>query len=243
MRKMEQGTRALITLREMILSGALPGGERLRELALVETLKISRTPIRYALAKLADEGLLENVGGGFAVREFSTQEIRDAIRLRGAVEGMAARTAAEKGPALQVLPLAWQCIDELDVVLGARSIRPTHIERYLDINLRFHGHLAQMSDSFVLQRTINHVCALPFASPNAFVMARRDSEDIRHVMMISQQQHRTILEAIENRDGARAEAITREHAELSLSAARRVFDTPDQAERVPALNLLAENDG
>jgi GntR family transcriptional regulator, vanillate catabolism transcriptional regulator len=117
MRKMEQGTRALIMLRDMILSGELRGGARLRELALVEQLRLSRTPIRFALGRLADEGLVENVGGGFTVLEFTRGEIRDAIRLRGVIEGMAVRLAAERTATSDLRPLAWKCIDELEEVV------------------------------------------------------------------------------------------------------------------------------
>jgi GntR family transcriptional regulator of vanillate catabolism len=242
MRKMEQGTRALIALRDMILTGELKGGQRLRELALVEELKISRTPIRFALGRLADEGLVENVGGGFVVREFTKQEIRDAIRLRGAIEGMAVRIAAERITPSDLMPLAWKCIDDLEKVLAARTINQKHIEQYLDINQRFHRYLPELSESFVLQRTLNHVCALPFASPNAFVMAQRDVGDIRETIFIAQQQHRSILEAIESRDGGRAEAIAREHAELSLSAMRKVFQTPGHVDLVPGLKLLRDTE-
>lgn len=242
MRKMEQGTRALIALRDMILTGELKGGQRLRELALVEELKISRTPIRFALGRLADEGLVENVGGGFVVREFTKQEIRDAIRLRGAIEGMAVRVAAERITPSDLMPLAWKCIDDLEEVLAARTINQKHIEKYLEINQRFHRYLPELSESFVLQRTLNHVCALPFASPNAFVMAQRDVGDIRETIFIAQQQHRSILEAIESRDGGRAEAIAREHAELSLSAMRKVFQTPGHVDLVPGLKLLRDTE-
>jgi GntR family transcriptional regulator of vanillate catabolism len=242
MRKMEQGTRALIALRDMILTGELKGGQRLRELALVEELQISRTPIRFALGRLADEGLVENVGGGFVVREFTKQEIRDAIRLRGAIEGMAVRVAAERITPSDLMPLAWKCIDDLEEVLAARTINQKHIEKYLEINQRFHRYLPELSESFVLQRTLNHVCALPFASPNAFVMAQRDVGDIRETIFIAQQQHRSILEAIESRDGGRAEAIAREHAELSLSAMRKVFQTPGHVDLVPGLKLLRDTE-
>lgn len=238
MRKMEQGTRALIALRDMILTGELKGGQRLRELALVEELRISRTPIRFALGRLADEGLVENVGGGFTVREFTNQEIRDAIRLRGVIEGMAVRMAAERTTPSDLMPLAWKCIEELDEVLAARSINQKHIEEYLDINRRFHRYIAEFSESFVVQRTLNHVCALPFASPNAFVMAQRGVGDIRETIFLAQQHHRSILEAIESRDGGRAEAIAREHAELSLTAMRRVVQTPGNVDLVPGLKLL-----
>jgi GntR family transcriptional regulator of vanillate catabolism len=238
MRKMEQGTNAVILLRDLILSGKLSAGERLLELALVEQLRISRTPIRHALARLADEGLLEKVGGGYAVREFTRQEIRDAIRLRGVVEGVAARTAAERGVRREVLRDARKCIDDLQEVLDAGSAKDVDIEAYLSINQRFHATIIDLADSFVIQRTLEHVCTLPFASPNAFVMARRETGDIWEVVFTAQQQHRSMLEAIESGEGARAEWIAREHAELSLTAMRLVLRAPQTLNQVPGMKLL-----
>src|SRR5919201_1139737 len=95
-----QTTRALLSLRDLILSGEFPPGTRMSELPLVERLGVSRTPVRLALANLEHEGLLENLeGGGYAVREFTMDEIHDAIELRGVLEGTAARFAAERGAA------------------------------------------------------------------------------------------------------------------------------------------------
>ena len=80
-----QTTRAILQLRELILNGELRPGERVPELGIVDRLGVSRTPLRLALATLEHEGLLENLkGGGYAVREFTMDEIRDAIEATSA---------------------------------------------------------------------------------------------------------------------------------------------------------------
>jgi GntR family transcriptional regulator of vanillate catabolism len=238
MRKMEQGTKALIMLRDSILNGDLPAGERLLELALVERLQISRTPIRFALDRLADEGLLEKINGGYAVRAFTRQEIRDAIRVRGLLEGMAVRMAAERGPLPEPLQAARQCIEDLELVIANQSSKKVDVESYLSINRRFHQALIEMADSFVITRMLNSICSLPFASPNSFVMAQRQVGDIRQVIFTSQVQHRTMLEAIENGEGARAESIAREHAELSLTAMRKTLEKPQLINKISGMELL-----
>ena len=92
-----QAVKAQQRLREWILAGELPSGTRIAELALVERLGMSRTPIRAALMHLKQEGLLEPLPhGGYAVRTFSEREVADAIELRGTLEGLAARLAAER---------------------------------------------------------------------------------------------------------------------------------------------------
>ncbi len=79
-----QTVKALLALRERILAGALRPGERISELSAVEQLGVSRTPVRAALARLEEEGLLETIpSGGYSVRSFSEADIFDAIEVRG----------------------------------------------------------------------------------------------------------------------------------------------------------------
>jgi len=240
MRRQEQGTKALISLRDAILGGEFQPGERLLELSLVERLRISRTPIRYALDRLADEGFIEKVRGGYSVRAITRQEIRDAIRVRGVVEGIAARLAADrKTPLPEPLAIARQCIVDLDEVLQEGPATKARRERYHDINGRFHDSIIQMAGRFVIQRALNYICAAPFASPNAFVMAKRDAGDVREDMYIAQQQHRILLEAIENHESARAEAMAREHAERSMAAMRSILESrPANAEPMEDFEVL-----
>jgi GntR family transcriptional regulator of vanillate catabolism len=115
---MSQTINAIITIRQQILHGDLMPGERLLELALVERFGMSRTPIRAALTRLAEEGLLEKVsGGGYTVREFSVRDIEDAIEARGIVEGMAARLAAERGVNSAELDNTKDCLLQFDKLL------------------------------------------------------------------------------------------------------------------------------
>ncbi len=85
-----QTVKAQLSLRDLILSGALKPGDRISELSMVERLGISRTPIRMALVRLEEEGFLEAIpSGGFAVKAFSERDIHDAIEMRGTLEGFA----------------------------------------------------------------------------------------------------------------------------------------------------------
>lgn len=80
--------RAQIALRQRILNGDYPGGTRLYEVSLAEELAVSRTPVREALSRLAEEGLLVRTrSGGFVVRSFAVADVLDMIELRGVLEG------------------------------------------------------------------------------------------------------------------------------------------------------------
>lgn len=81
-----------------MLSGALAPGSRLLMDALAEELTISRSPVRDALRRLEQEGLIARTGGrGFVVREIEPEEVRQIYQAREAIEGYAARLAAENG--------------------------------------------------------------------------------------------------------------------------------------------------
>lgn len=231
-----QAMRALIALRERILTGALGPGTRLLEVPLSEALAISRTPLREAMSRLAEEGLLERArGGGFVVRSFGAQDVIDAIELRGVLEGTAARLAAERGAATEALA---ELVRQLDTCFG-NSQDDVDLERYSDLNASFHASLAQLAGSAVIAREIERVTRLPFASPTAFLADRADIAAFRRSLHIAQDQHRALLQAIRAREGTRAEALAREHARL----ARRNLDyvlTEDRSliARVPGMALM-----
>src|SRR5206468_9919119 len=114
----KQTERLVLALRKRILNGEFSPGERLTELGLVSLLQASRTPVRLALERLANEGLLDPIpSGGFRIRSFSLADIRDAIEIRGVLEGTAARFAAERlgGPdeLLQIKELRSQAVIEM----------------------------------------------------------------------------------------------------------------------------------
>ena len=84
-------------LRGRILAGQLPPGSRVLEMDYSRQLDVSRTPLRIALGELEKEGLLERLPTrGFRVRSFTMGQIGDAVDVRGVLEGMAARLAAER---------------------------------------------------------------------------------------------------------------------------------------------------
>src|SRR6187402_2437850 len=140
-----QAVKAQLRLREMILAGELPSGARIAELAIVEKLGVSRTPIRAALVRLEQEGLLQALpNGGFAVRTFSERDVADAIEMRGTVEGLAARLAAERGVEAGVLAQARECLDGVDALLRQPALDDEGFLRYVTLNQKFHNLLSDM---------------------------------------------------------------------------------------------------
>ncbi len=234
-------TRALIGLRAKILSGELPGGMRLFEVPLAEQLEISRTPVREAMSRLAEEGLLDRVSsGGFVVRTFGMADVIDAIELRGVLEGTAARLAAERGASAEGLGKMRETVANLDACFSD-SPGDVDFERYSELNAEFHTILAGLCGSEVVRREVDRVMRLPFASPSAFLPDKADIEAFRRSLNFAQEQHRALLSAIAGREGARAEAIAREHARTARNNLEYVLgEDRSLIERVPSLALVVD---
>lgn len=235
-----QAVKAQLRLREMILAGELPAGARIAELAIVEKLGVSRTPIRAALMRLEQEGLLQALpSGGYAVRTFSERDVSDAIELRGTVEGLAARLAAERGVAPVVLSEAKECLGRIDAVLARPALDDEAFSHYVELNGRFHRLLSEMAGSAVIGRELERVVNLPFASPSGFVVVQANSPQARDMLVVAQDQHRQVLDAIERREGARAEAIMREHSRIAQRNLREAMQSHN-LDRMPGVRLIRQ---
>jgi GntR family transcriptional regulator of vanillate catabolism len=242
--RLPQALRAKLQLREIILDGGLGGGERVAEVPLAAQLGVSQTPLRLALAQLEHEGLLEPIpGGGFAVSTFTQQQIADAIDLRGVLEGMAARLAAERLEDEAELEAIHGCVAQIDSLVEPERLAIEAFERYVKLNARFHLLLTKLAKSRALESAIAHVEALPFASPSAFVQVQSELPESHRILYVAHTQHRAMLEAIEEGEGYRAEAVAREHARL----ARRNLDVALRSERVleqlPGASLIVLEGG
>jgi GntR family transcriptional regulator of vanillate catabolism len=232
-----QTMRAVLGLRELLLSGEFEAGTRMSELPLVERLGVSRTPLRLALATLEHEGLLANLpGGGYAVREFTKADIYDAIALRGVLEGTAARFAAERGVGPKQIAKMRACIEEIELVVNEADV--DSFLRYVDLNETFHTQLLDAARSPVLVRVLERIAVLPFASPSAFVLSEAELPESREILLVAQDQHRGILEAIENREGARAESLAREHARVARRNLEIVLRNREILDQMPGASLL-----
>lgn len=219
---LSQTLRAVTDLRQRILDGDLPGGARLFEVHLAAELGISRTPVREAMARLAEEGLLDRApGGGFVVREFTLADAVDAIELRGVLEGTAARLAAERGAPETGIATMRALLERIDAALDIGA--GIDLQAYSDLNTQFHATLAGLCGSAVLGREIDRVTRLPFAAPSAFLPGGSTADTFPVSLIVAQSQHRALVEAIVAREGARAEAICREHARAARHNVERHF--------------------
>lgn len=238
-RAVSQTVHAQLALRDMILTGRLRPGERISEPQAAEMTGVSRTPVRLALVRLEDEGLLQAIPtGGFTVKAISERDILDSIELRGTLEGLSARLAAERGASPERLAPLKACLDAIDRLVHGAPITAAAFSAYVDLNARFHALLTELSGSEPVSRQIERVVALPFASPSAFVTAQSALPEAQQILLIAQDHHHIVIEAIENREGARAEAVMREHSRLAARNLRLALRNRPARDLLPALALL-----
>ncbi len=229
-----QTVKALLSLRELLLTGELAAGQRVSEIWAVDRLGVSRTPVRAALARLEEEGFLEAIpAGGYAVQSFTQQDAYEAIEIRGALEGLAARLAAERGVDAATLDKLDAILAEIDSVIFKPTLSLEDFAQYVRLNETFHVALADACGGKVLTRQIERAAALPFAHPSSFVMAQSQLPQAPLILTLSQDHHRSVVDAIRRREGSRADALMREHARLAARNLEMAFANQ------PALGMVA----
>jgi GntR family transcriptional regulator, vanillate catabolism transcriptional regulator len=200
----------------MILHGELPPGERVREVELASRLGVSRTPVREALPILAQEGVLTQLDTrGFVVRAFTPQEIMDAIDVRGALEGLAARMLAEQGPSRRVIHSLHECLREGDEIFTKGHLVMADEAHYGEMNRQFHSLIVQGSGSKVVAEAIERNGRIPFAAAHAIAFDKVDLPRMHDHLLYSHHQHHVIVQALEDGESSRVAALMVEHAHMA----------------------------
>jgi len=238
-RASSQTARATVALREMLVQGRFHPGERLREVPLAAELKVSRIPLHLALERLAHEGFLQiRPTRGFVVQGFSTNDIYDAIELRGLLEGEAARLAAERLHNARELDSMRESSRETVALVRRGKLTMEAFTRYIDLNAKFHSALLDLSHSRMLRGAIERACSLPFASPSAFLKRQYVSQELHELFVVSADQHCRIVDAIAHREGGRAEALAREHARMARRNLDDALKNQERLEEIAGAKLV-----
>ncbi len=227
-------------LRDLILRGDFPPGARLAEQQIASRLNASRTPVRAALVTLQQEGLVEaNETVGYVVRQFTAQEVADAIAVRGHLEGMAARLVAEHGVSRQLAAQLQSCLDEGDAALAANPLTVEDYALYAAMNDRFHSLILEASGNLALQRAVALNNKLPFAPASAMLPMQGQLEMDRDWMLYAHRQHHMLFDALQRGQGERAGALGVEHTEVAQYNLRQALLQRDESAKVlPAIRLV-----
>ena len=236
-----QQSRVLVQLRDMILKGEFGPGERLAEIPLAEKMGASRTPVRLALASLEHEGLIEpSPAGGYQMRRFTSQEIADSIRVRGVIEGFAARLLAEDGAPRQLLRELHECIEEGDKVVNKATMELDDYAAYVQMNDRFHQLIVEGCGNAAVKRIMDLLDSQPFASPSAMLPMQSSMHEGQQWMQQAHRTHHAMVQAIERGQGSRAQALGEEHVEIARMNLDYALERPElAAELMPGMKLVA----
>ncbi|MDP5029178.1 MAG: GntR family transcriptional regulator [Paraglaciecola sp.] len=205
-------------LRDKIISGEFSAGERLAEIPTADRLGISRTPVRIAFRALAQEGLLEKLPRrGYQVRNLSAVQIGDSIEVRGVLEGLAARQAAEKSLDQRCREAMQTCLAAGDLLFENGALVEDDIEKYHNMNMRFHDLIITASGNDAVKAALALSEHLPFASVSALAFNPQQLDREYRRLHYAHMQHHAIYHALINGQGARAEALMKEHAHATLA--------------------------
>lgn len=230
----------LMQLRDLILSGQFEPGQRLAEQQLAERLGASRTPVRAALVTLEQEGLVQaNETGKYLVRQFTAQEVIDAIAVRGHLEGMAARLVAEHGVSRQLQGQLQTVLDEGDRLLADNPLTIESYAAYALMNDRFHALILEACGNRALQRAVSLNDKLPFAPASAMLPMQGSLALDRDWMLYAHRQHHMLVQALKQGEGARAQALASEHTEVAQFNLRQALERRSESEKsMPAMRLV-----
>jgi DNA-binding GntR family transcriptional regulator len=206
-------------LRHCIVEGILRPGERLLSDDLATRLGVSRTPVREALRKLEAEGhVAHGQGKGLVVRTFSDRDLDEVFFVRELLECAASRLAAENAAPAEIARMG-ELIEDLEIAAtrdDADLFRALSGQFHLSVheagrNRRLAEMLATLQDN--VRR---------FSGSTLYASGR---------LAEALGEHRALYQAIRDRDGDRAEALTREHRRRTLAMRRQMIRQRNLGER------------
>lgn len=194
-----------IELQEAILSEALKKGESLTELSLSEKLGVSRTPVRSALQRLSEVGLVKIVPNrGAVVLGVTKEDILDIYRIRMRLEGLASAMAA-----LNMSDADKKKLTET-VELSEFYLSKNNTENLKELDTSFHRVIYEASGSRTLARILSdlHLNTKGYRRISLAIPGRLEG---------TTKEHREILNAILAGDAEKADRLTSEHIEHALA--------------------------
>lgn len=194
-------------IKRKIFEKSLISGQRLPEVAIAKELQVSRTPVREALRRLENEGLVQIIPGwGACLASPTKQEIIDTYEVREELEVMSVRKAARHITPLQICRLQ----EQIDAEHGTFAAR--NLEQYLAVNDNFHIIIAESSGNSTLVNYIRNILSRTFVQM-IFFESFFDFDTNP-----SLEEHIALLDALKAHDVEKSIQLMREHVKLSMEA-------------------------
>lgn len=188
-------------LKQAIIKGDIPPGQRLIENQLSGQMEVSRVPIREAFKKLEQEGLVEKKGmRGFIVKRLTREEIEETLGIRALLESYAAYLATEHIDDLTLKKLE-DSIDAYRAVLGKKG---NNVDKLMQLNSQFHEIIYKAAGSKKLYSLIG-------SFRDAIHRYRRPLLTSEHFAKVSLKDHEDMVRAMRSKDKKKVEQLVRKH--------------------------------
>ena len=220
------------TLRQAILKGELKPGERLLEIALAERLGVSRTPVREAMRKLEQEGLVVMIPRrGAQVASITEKDLNDVLEVRIALENVAIEKAC-KLITEEELGRLWVAAKEFE-----KTKAEGNLVRLAETDVAFHEIIYQASDNKRLNQVLNNLreqmyryrveyLKMKIMQLSIFLSKYMKEEQTRNLLV---NEHEELVKAIRDGNVERAQEISFNHLENQRKAIIRTIRAENEA--------------
>jgi DNA-binding GntR family transcriptional regulator len=199
---------AYARVREMVLGGELEPGSVLNQAILARQIGVSTTPLREALRRLAQQGLVElGAHRDARVAPLDAAEARDLVELRQDLDPLAAGLAAQRRTAADLAEMA-------DSLARLESLAPDPSPAQLASHRRFHAALYRASHNALLVETLDGLWDTADRYRRHGLQVERSPEE----RALKAREHTLLFEAIVEGDGDTAADVMRTHIETSFGA-------------------------
>ncbi|GAB2836638.1 GntR family transcriptional regulator [Actinocorallia aurea] len=196
-------------LREDVLAGRFPSGAPLLETVLAAQYGVSRTPVREALTRLAQDGLLRRASRGYEVRAGTPEDVLEIYEARIALEGQAAASAAERRTDLDLVRLRHLHEEASDPATAREA------------NSRWHRALWQAAHNTTIEALLTRLTA-------QLRIYDRTPHETPEDLTLTREEHTALLDAIAARDPSAARTAATHHLTRSRDLRLQTFArTPD----------------
>jgi len=194
------------SIKEMILSRQLKPGYKISDRDLAAELRVSRTPVRHALSRLEQEGLLEiRASKGYFVPDMDAAQVADLYALREVLEVHAIRLAVERATPSDLDELA-----EVLATLDKYRDDPAKRGEEIRVGLRIHEIIARASGDIFLYETLTRL----LNRMHFFMWMETINED-PEAAELPRREHSGLLAVIRERRADEAEALVRRHIQTA----------------------------
>lgn len=191
-----------LLIKEAILTGEIPPGERISIGRLRQEIEASPTPIREALLKLEQEGFVSRLPkGGFIVSRFTKKEIEEIFDIRVLLESYAAGLAIHH---IQKEDIQWL---ERNIRESEKFILKNRWNKVSVLNTEFHDYLNQLSKNDRLLFLIKALRDQIFQFRSAILRVPEKAK-------VSIEHHKKMIEAMKKKDGELLKQLIQEHIQI-----------------------------